>query len=179
MEEAVGFEQPPTSAIRIMVNGEEISRYLPETHSEDPWQTHNIDLENLLGTQFNLCFDTRTIQSLADAHDTVADRIFLDNIAFVSSLVETSTKIAARTLPLNIYPNPTHASAFIEIDTKVSGDANIFLRNVNGQIIQNMETSFLQGLNTIELDLANYEPGIYLVEVRTEGGLHVGKIVVQ
>jgi len=179
LEEAVGFEQPPTSAIRVLLNGEEISRYLPETNNEDPWQTHNLDLEDQLGTEFNLCFETRTILSLADAHDTIADRIFLDNIAFLNKTVQTSTRFEVRTLPLNIYPNPTRASAFIEIDVQAAGDAEIMLRNINGQIVWNNKTSFLQGPNTVELNVHHFEPGIYLVEVRTDAGLHVGKIIVQ
>ena len=179
VEDVVDYEQPPTSAMRVLVDGIEHSRYLPKTNNQDAWETHNIDLEEELGNTFTLCLETRTIMSKLTTHDTIGDHVYLDNIAFVSSLVETSIRSIPHTLPLNIYPNPTQASTFVEFDVEEAGDANLILRNINGQTMQQKRTSVAPGINTVELELGNFAPGIYLIEVRTDRGMHLGKIVVQ
>ena len=165
--------------MRIMVDGVENSRYLPTTHHEDEWETHNIDLEAKLGTSFTLCMETRTLLGRFSEFDTIGDYVYLDNIAFLSSRIQSATEDVERTQPLAVYPNPTHSSAFIEFDVVASGKSDITVHNMNGQIMNKSTSQLSEGMNTIELDLNDFEAGIYFIEVRTEQGLHLGKVVVQ
>jgi hypothetical protein len=179
IQDRFDYEQPPTSAMRIMIDGVEDSRYLPATNNEDDWETHNIDLESKLGSSFTLCLETRTIVSKLTSRDTIGDHVYLDNIGFVSSRIETATHDIERALPIAIYPNPTTTSTFIEFDAVASGQSDILVRNINGQIMSKRTSRLSEGMNTIELDLNNFEAGIYFIEVRTEHDLHLGKVVVQ
>jgi hypothetical protein len=175
-ESTVGESQPKSSAMRILVNDTmELARYFPETNNEDEWQTRKLDLEAFIGEQFNLCFETRTIQSISEDHDSIGDRVFLDNIRFIGVEPPAGTGLISGVEPLEIYPNPAQELIHVRIPAARAVLAEVVLRDVNGQVIAQQEVPLQVGVNETQFNLSGLTSGIYFVEVITTGQRMVGK----
>ena len=176
--EMVGVAQPPTSALRVKIDGEEVARYLPDTPEDDGWRRHNIDLEAQLGTEFSICFETRTIQSLAEDHDTIGDLIFLDNIAFIGSEIQSSIVSPVETLPLTISPNPAIDQALVQWTGKQAGNVRYTLMNLEGRIFDSGIIDQIPGDNQLMLEVDNLVAGVYVVRIDGAGQIFTGKLAI-
>jgi len=77
----------------------------------------------------------------------------------------------------NIYPNP--ASGYVNINSKVSGNADIALVNMTGkQVLINKSVQISAG-QPYNFDLQNQPSGIYILQVTTNSGTYNNKIVVR
>jgi hypothetical protein len=175
-QETVGIPQPKTSAMRIMVGDDELGRYFPETNDADEWKAHNIDLSQYLGSEFVLCFETRTVQSQDSDHDDIGDRVFLDNIEFVGE-EPSAVKDISNIAPLVIYPNPAGDEIFIDVPALRAGSAEVVLLDVHGKVIASQHHILVAGNNKLQFNLARVVDGVYFVEVRTKGEKRMGKVV--
>jgi Zn-dependent metalloprotease len=176
-EESIGLPQPKSSALRIMADTAELARYFPETNVEDEWQTHNLDLQNFIGTQFVLCFETRTIQSISEDTDSIGDRVFLDNILIRGVETPAAAQLFHGVESLEIDPNPAENIIHIRIPVETASTADVFLRDVNGKMIGQQRMLLQPGTNETQFNLSAFASGIYFVEVRTESKRMVGKAV--
>ena len=177
-EERVQIPQPKTSAMRIMANGEELVRYFPETNNDDEWQTHNLDLEDYLGLEFTLCFETRTIQSLAEDIDSIGDRVFLDNIIIQSVEIASGLVNVDPTLPVSIFPNPASGEYNVDFESLETGDGVMRVFDLNGALMVQRDVSIAQGVNRITADVYGLGKGIYVVEIASAGQRFVGRLAV-
>ncbi len=72
----------------------------------------------------------------------------------------------------SVYPNPARNVAYINTGLDTETQANIF--NVNGQLVfSDMVT------NGQSIDISNFEPGIYMIQLQTENGQSTLKLVVE
>lgn len=76
-----GANYPYFSALRILVNGEQISAtFKPSSYSSDLWFTHYLSLNDFVGNTVEICFQTHT--GLSPALDPIGkgDKVFLETI---------------------------------------------------------------------------------------------------
>lgn len=85
----------------------------------------------------------------------------LNNTEYFYRQVAASTKENAQSLAINAYPNPTKGQLQVALpETKV--DADIRIRNLQGQLLYSQHHSTSQGIAQLSLD--NLPAGIYLLE---------------
>ncbi len=75
-------------------------------------------------------------------------------------------------------PNPTNNSTTINYFLPKSGKAIFKVVNIVGEMIYSKEYKSNQGKNKIELDISNFESGVYYYYLEFEGVLKVKKMVV-
>jgi len=75
-------------------------------------------------------------------------------------------------------PNPTNKSTTINYFIPKSGKAIFKVVNIVGEIIYSKEYKSIQGKNKIELDISNFESGVYYYSLEFEGVLKVKKMIV-
>ena len=63
------------------------------------------------------------------------------------------------------YPIPTNNMITVEASLPVSGDYQIILYDLNGNILSNKELRLVKGLNTLEENLHTYPSGVYLLQI--------------
>ncbi len=82
---------------------------------------------------------------------------------------------------MTVYPNPTKEVAMMTLDYMKDNDveAQIYLLNAQGQVVQSRSTNLTKGNNIIEISLSNYPGGIYLLDVRAENIHETIRIVKQ
>jgi hypothetical protein len=65
----------------------------------------------------------------------------------------------------NIYPNPSSGRITVDYNSETDGDVNLVVFDLMGRMIQNQMATASEGLNSFNLDYADLQPGIYMLEV--------------
>ncbi|WP_210488360.1 YDG domain-containing protein [Rufibacter aurantiacus] len=78
---------------------------------------------------------------------------------------------------LEVYPNPTVGKVYVT-SSQVSGAATVTVFHSNGRVVlqQNVQVEVGQPLT---LDLSNYSPGVYFLQVQTANGKMTSRVVKQ
>jgi hypothetical protein len=63
------------------------------------------------------------------------------------------------------YPVPTNDIITVDFTLPVSGDYNIIVYDLNGNILQNKKQRLVKGNNSIQENLQSYPSGIYLLQI--------------
>ena len=82
-----------------------------------------------------------------------------------SNVENEEQEVAATENVWKVYPNPANDELHLDISSDMNTDGNIYLMNMNGQMVQSMEVAFLEGLNTFQLNVSMMPTGIYMVKV--------------
>jgi hypothetical protein len=63
------------------------------------------------------------------------------------------------------YPVPTNDIITVDFTLPVSGDYNIIVYDLNGNVLQNKKQRLIKGDNSIQENLQSYPSGIYLLQI--------------
>lgn len=77
--------------------------------------------------------------------------------------------IQVEPIQLNLYPNPTKNRIFGDFNSNITGKATSKIYNLHGQLVKEQVFEVLEGYNPLEWNLENLAPGIYILEIQTEG----------
>jgi hypothetical protein len=88
---------------------------------------------------------------------------------------------AAESTPVtvNVFPNPIQDRAVVEIGMAGDQEVTITVTDQLGRLVYSNIQTRSAGLNTVEIDFSDFVPGMYLVNVQTERGLEIRKVVVE
>ena len=75
---------------------------------------------------------------------------------------------------IKIYPNPANGTTKVDLDTNEQ-PYTLTVTNIMGQVVYSMNGH----KNTVNLDVANYPAGIYIVNVKTANAISSQKLIVQ
>lgn len=79
-----------------------------------------------------------------------------------------------------IYPNPANSITVIPVETTAPVDATIEIADVTGRVIQTIfEGELGIGKSNHFIQAAEYVPGTYFVQLKTENGVHTQKLIVR
>ncbi len=79
-----------------------------------------------------------------------------------------------------IFPNPTKDKIFIKIFLPNQSNISLNLLNANHQLLQKSEYKIEENNNFLELSMATYKPGLYLINLYSDSQfLGVQKIILQ
>ncbi len=90
---------------------------------------------------------------------------------------ETTIETAAAA-QLKVYPNPVADIASIEYTLTNSSDVAIQVYDLNGRLVKQTNESLNRGTHTLALDVADIEPGTYVVSVRSAISTKSARVVV-
>jgi hypothetical protein len=77
-------------------------------------------------------------------------------------------------ITINISPNPTTGKSLILIDQKyVQNGVNVEIVNISGQLIHHQK----QHQNLINVDLSNYENGLYIIKLYNDSFNGITKVI--
>jgi len=78
------------------------------------------------------------------------------------------------TINTQIYPNPT-TDGIVNVRVDTDSPYTLTVTNIMGQVVQTMQAK----QNTVQLNVANYAPGIYIVNVKTKIATTSHKLIVK
>ena len=86
---------------------------------------------------------------------------------------------SANSIGVDAYPNPANSFANIEISLENSADVVVTLVNTLGQEVYSSTNNFKSGINTITLEVKNFEAGMYFYTVSTENFSTTKRLIIK
>ena len=100
------------------------------------------------------------------------------DIATLRSIKDSSiASLGVKNLKLNLFPNPVHSSATIELNSTEDGMKTINIFSTTGVLKSKYNWPTVKGTNVFSLkDISGMADGLYIVDVRDNSGKSVGSI---
>jgi len=76
-----------------------------------------------------------------------------------------------------VYPVPTNDIVILDLSLPVSGDYNIIVYDLNGNVLQNKKQRFVKGNDSIQENLHPYPSGVYLLQITNTKFVKTFKII--
>ncbi len=155
----VAWEAPETgtpTGYNIYING-----VLMEENYTSTSYTNNELATELYNMPKNHYVEVRTMYADDKSSVSLMD-IFASGVN-VSEINETSS--------FNVYPNP--ASDFVKVSTDNSQQTTVRIYNVLGMLVEEIEVN----ANETEINVSDYNPGIYFINIETENGSVTKKFI--
>jgi len=122
-----------------------------------------------------------TTTSLADAESDVAamEHYYVSGIEFNDDDFIVGLEEFKAQISVNSFPNPATTIANIEISLENSADVAVSLTNTLGQEVYSSVNNFKTGLNTISIDVKEFETGTYIYMVSTKNFSTTGRLIIK
>ncbi len=136
-------------------------------------------LSSVIDYSSNETPDSASISILVGYSDTptVGTVFMIDDLAFTTT---TAIKEAQIENDFVLYPNPSFGELNISINTPISNDIEISLKDISGRNIRTFSKDELSiSQNDISLKINEYEPGIYFLEMKSNSKVLSKKIILQ
>lgn len=79
---------------------------------------------------------------------------------------------------MEVYPNPTSGQFTVDFET-AAPEAELVVLDYTGRIVRNEKIATGGTLNSVNIDLSGNAPGLYIVQLRTQEGVMMKRIVLQ
>ncbi|MFZ1703490.1 MAG: T9SS type A sorting domain-containing protein [Saprospiraceae bacterium] len=96
--------------------------------------------------------------------------------AFSNGYVKTENVILENSF--TTYPNPTNDEVFVDFSVKTNSDIIIELTDITGKLVASKLHSNMKGDYTLPVSVASFNPGMYLISIRTNQEIITQKIMV-
>lgn len=133
------------------------------------WDENEIHIVGIL-VDNNGLVDNGSITTIADAVNNG-----LESGVDVTSV----TTFDAPDAEVNVYPNPSNGTAFIDLQMDEVQEVNLRIRNITGQIVAERNYGDLTGANTLPVNTENFARGIYTIELHIGEGVYTQKLIVE
>ncbi|MFA5417038.1 MAG: PKD domain-containing protein [Bacteroidales bacterium] len=128
----------------------------------------SIDISNWIGND--------NCKIMFEAYSNFGNNLYIDNVQIVNNLGFEETTAAA--FSMEIVPNPSNGIFHVTIKN-ISEPVSLKIRNMQGQVILSEEPVETKATFTRKINLSNQAKGIYFVEITTNSGTEVRKIVIK
>lgn len=162
------------SSLRLLINGEQFGdQFHPDTYSDDPYLSYSYNLDQLAGTYFEFCFESKNfLNRYADPiSDSDGDNTYLDNVLFMNE--EFVSVDEFEILDLQLYPNPSEGVFYLESQDLIEGRVEV--KDVRGKDV------YFKRFNSSEsyqIDLSALPKGMYMLRLYNDVGEFNAKIVI-
>jgi hypothetical protein len=106
------------------------------------------------------------------------NNLYIDNVNLKQANPTVIKSNLANANSVNVFPNPTKADAYLNINLQEASKVNISVVNALGQIVLQKEADLTFGNNSVKLDTKDFASGLYNVIVETNNGSMVKKLTV-
>ena len=113
-----------------------------------------------------------------DSGNTQGDNIACSKIQLEEKKISSVNTIAGVS-EVRTFPNPTTDHLTIEVTARDAVESQMTIMNLAGQQFENRNVELKTGVNAINLDLSNFNNGLYFLQFTTEKGMITRKIVKQ
>jgi len=102
--------------------------------------------------------------------------IVCDNYSFAKNAYTTTSVNESRKSVVKIYPNPASTKITITNNAELFKEINVTIFNIDGKKIL---TDNFRNIETVELDISRFMPGIYMVKTETPEGIETTKVSIR
>ncbi len=79
----------------------------------------------------------------------------------------------------NVWPNPTHDFTNVQFICKAPNETyNLFLSDLNGRILNSINGTSIEGVNTLQIPIEQLSKGVYFIKLQQQDNILTQKIIV-
>jgi Zn-dependent metalloprotease len=181
----IAFQQDQrdiASSIRVTADGVQMGpQFHPNTNISDTFSTHNVSLNSVAGTNFELCLEGQHIYNSNE--DPIisgkGDYSHLDNIRvnMYGAALGVAENIPAQ--KLNVYPNPGHGKIFLELNFSEPVKFELKLWDLMGKEVYSDNWNYKPDSMGFWLDLEGISAGMYTLSLHSGDQRFQEKILVK
>ncbi|MEY4110246.1 MAG: Secretion system C-terminal sorting domain [Bacteroidota bacterium] len=117
------------------------------------------------------------------AENPVGNEIQIPSLIYDSSVITNLDDLLHANTIFRLYPNPTNRITVLELmpfntEESKAGDDQIEVFSLSGQKLVNKRIAPMQETQKVEIDFADFQPGIYLIKIKI-GGIQTTKRVLK
>ena len=150
------------SALRVLVNGTQVSKTYRIRYPNDTLKIFNedLDLTKYAGTRFELCFEAfNLLETFSDAK-RIGDVVWLDNIIIVDEATVNTTE-QKNNLSVQIESNPVYDELVIESNS--IDPLHFIISNIQG--VSQSKGKMLSTNARHRIDISKLVNGVYFIEL--------------
>ncbi len=138
------------------------------TPTAGEWKKFTIDLTPYLAyTNCRIRFELQSLKG--------------NNIYFDEFSISEPTGVAdilKQNMQFSFFPNPAHHQARITFQNSYSQGIEMLIMDINGKVVKRLEKQiFDRGMHDVEIPLEDISVGLYLLQVKTDGGYFTHKFL--
>ena len=80
---------------------------------------------------------------------------------------------------MEVYPNPTSGAGYVAIDSEVEQSVRLLITDMQGRMVSDQTLALQSGLQTIELQTAEWPAGLYLAHLVSAQGHSSAKWMIE
>lgn len=112
------------------------------------------------------------------ATSNFGNNLYLDNVNLMQMDPVGINTVQNTVVGVELFPNPTKGATTLRVETKASSAAVVSVVNVLGQVVYSTNLNLEAGMNTINIDAAEFASGVYNVVIGSNSGKTVKKLSV-
>ncbi len=116
--------------------------------------------------------------ALDDEHPYVENRMIVANFNLIMGLEENEANMATFTVSQNV-PNPAVNNTTITVATETTGSINLSVSNLLGQVVHQENIVTSSHAHTFEVNVSNYDSGIYFYTIEIGNSSVTKKMLVR
>ncbi|MEM7658397.1 MAG: M4 family metallopeptidase [Bacteroidota bacterium] len=155
--------------LRLLVNGEEISRYRPVSHENDPFENHTLNLDAYVGGPLTICWEQNANMSQQNDPFDIGDRSLIDNINLSPTRIISSQE-TGWVGKWEVYPNPSGGQFQVAMSHPHLIKGELTITNSMGQLIWERSLSEARQQIDLSIDASQWPEGVYWLNLIHEGG---------
>jgi len=121
--------------------------------------------------------------TLINCYSTYCDSIEITNGGTLMKVLNSNQvdkiDLTSQVNSTTIYPNPSKGQVRVTLGSIKAGDAIIEVMNMKGQILQSEKINMKSGINEINLNLIEYDNGLYCINIRTGTSSKTVKLILE
>jgi hypothetical protein len=102
---------------------------------------------------------------------------FFGTPKFIAQPLVNANDLTVQKIDFNLAPNPATQTVWLSFSQPITGSAQVRMYNIAGQLL--LEQVMVNGQERLQMEVASLPKGIYVVQVETESGVGVRKLVVE
>lgn len=99
----------------------------------------------------------------------------VDDLSLVTPLG--LTDLNQSKIELKAFPNPFQDEITLSVPSMENTNGNVFIKDITGKIIRSVQTTLVEGINTVRIDFSELIAGIYFAEVQMQNESGMIKLV--
>lgn len=103
----------------------------------------------------------------------------VDNIKVVNDVSTGFNRLDKETFDARLFPNPTDGDFRIVFNSDIQSTAQIEIFDITGRVVFDIQEEVKVGKNELELNVSDYNTGIYLISTNINNKVNVSKLIVK
>lgn len=129
----------------------------------------NIDVQFTNAASTNQIITVKAVNACGSSAVKILNQITIQHCA----------RTADEVITFNVYPNPSNGKISLQVYSKVNTDCKLEIVDAKGSIVSSDDIEIMEGDNSMNVDLSQFQSGIYLIRITGNDFIQQQRIIIE